>query len=126
MMTAAPDDDDAYTSLSRHLYWGAEPGRHGEGSAQVREAMLEFVAKMRTDERARIPLGEPHLSATSTWRRKLKRQLWMGTRFSSRRYDRLLGDAVDLSVSLSERVIDLEHEVEGLKARLAETEGPVP
>jgi hypothetical protein len=123
MMTAAPDDDEAYRSLSRHLYWGSDAARRGTGTSQVREEMLEFVAKMRTDERARIPLGEHHLSGTSAWRRKLKRQLWMGTRFSTRRYDRLVGDAVDLSVSLAERVIDLEHEVEALKSRVVELEG---
>jgi len=120
MMSSGPDDDEAFRSLDRHLYWATDPARHGVGTAHVRERMLEFVAKMRTDERARIPLGEHHLGGTSGWRRTLKRRIWMGMRFSTRRYDRLVGDAVDLSVSLAERVIELEHEVDALRAKIAE------
>ena len=116
--------DAAFLALSRQLYWAQDAGAHHQaGTKQVREQLLEFVAKMRSDERAVIPLGEPHLSAQSLWKRKVKCKLFGATRFASRRYDRLLGDAVDLSVALAERVISLEQEVEELRERIGEREG---
>ena len=65
---AAPEpEDEGYLSLVRHLYWSQEAGaRPQAGTRQVREQMLEFVAKMRTDERAATPLG----SRTSPRRRR--------------------------------------------------------
>jgi hypothetical protein len=86
----------------------------------VREQMLEFVAKMRTDERATTPLGEPHLAAPTPLRRKVKYALFRGGRFATRRYDRLLGDAMDLTVALSERILELEQQVEELQHQVGE------
>jgi hypothetical protein len=114
-------EDQGYLSLVRHLYWSQEAGaRPQAGTRQVREQMLEFVAKMRTDERAATPLGEPHLAAPTPLRRKVKYALFRGGRFATRRYDRLLGDAMDLTVALSERVLELEHQVEELEQRVGE------
>ncbi len=114
-------EDEGYLSLVRHLYWSQEAGaRPQAGTRQVREQMLEFVAKMRTDERAATPLGEPHLAAPTPLRRKVKYALFRGGRFATRRYDRLLGDAMDLTVALSERVLELEHQVEELEQRVGD------
>jgi len=120
-MTTPEPDDDGYLALSRSLYWSQETGaRPQAGTKQVREQMLEFVANMRTDERMPIPLGEPHLSAQTPWKRKLKYVAFRGGRFASRRYDRLLGDAMDLTVALAERLIELEQEVATLQGQVAE------
>jgi hypothetical protein len=114
-------EDEGYLSLVRHLYWSQEAGaRPQAGTRQVREQMLEFVAKMRTDERAATPLGEPHLAASTPLRRKVKYALFRGGRFATRRYDRLLGDAMDLTVALSERVLELERQVEELEQQVGD------
>jgi hypothetical protein len=113
---ATEPEDEGYRSLMRQLYWSQEAGaRPRAGTEQIREDMIEFVAKMRTDERASVPLGEPHLAAQTPWKRKAKYTLFRTGRFATRRYDRLLADAMDLSVALAERVIALEREVASLK-----------
>jgi len=108
--------DPGYVALGRHLYWAQESGsRYEVGTKQVREELLEFVAQMRTNERLLIPLGEPHLWARTPWKRWAKYAMFRFSRFGSRRYDRLLGDGMDLTVSLAERVIELEGELEVLR-----------
>jgi hypothetical protein len=120
-MTSPEPEDEGYLSLVRHLYWSQEAGaRPQAGTKQVREQMLEYVANMRTDERMPIPLGEPHLAALTPWKRKLKYLAFRGGRFASRRYDRLLGDSMDLTVALAERLIELEQEVATLQGQVAE------
>ena len=120
-MTTPEPDDEGYLALSRRLYWSQETGaRPQDGTKQVREQMLEYVANMRTDERMPIPLGEPHLAALTPWKRKLKYLAFRGGRFASRRYDRLLGDSMDLTVALAERLIELEQEVTTLQGQVAE------
>jgi hypothetical protein len=117
--------DPGYLALSRHLYWAQEAGSRTEvGTRQVREDLLEFVARMRTDERLVIPLGEPHLSASTPWKRAMKYAMFRIGRFGTRRYDRLLGDGMDLTVSLAERVIELEGEVEMLRDHLDRLRSP--
>jgi len=126
-MTTPEPDDEGYLALSRSLYWSHETGARPQvGTKQVREQMLEFVANMRTDERMPIPLGEPHLAALSPWKRKVKYLAFRTGRFASRRYDRLLGDAMDLTVALAERLIELEHEVATLKGQVAELRHAAP
>lgn len=121
------EHDPAHVALSRHLYWALEPGKgHSIGARQVREELMEFVWRMRTDEQLSIPVGEPHLRARVRWKRRFKFVLWRGYRFAFRRYDRLLGDAGDLAVELSERVVELEAEVDQLRERLASLEGRTP
>ena len=120
-MTGAEPDDEGYLALSRQLYWAQGAGARPQvGTKQVREQMLEFVANMRTDERLPIPLGEPHLAALSPWKRKVKYLTFRTGRFATRRYDRLLGDAVDLTVALAERVIELEEQVTTLRQEVAD------
>ncbi len=120
-MTTPEPDDEGYLALSRNLYWSQESGARPQvGTKHVREQMLEYVANMRTDERMPIPLGEPHLAALTPWKRKVKYLAFRTGRFASRRYDRLLGDAMDLTVALAERVIELEHELATLQAHVGE------
>jgi hypothetical protein len=52
--------------------------------------------------------------------RKVKYLAFRGGRFASRRYDRLLGDSMDLTVALAERLIELETEVATLQGQVAE------
>jgi uncharacterized protein YceH (UPF0502 family) len=120
-MTTPEPEDEGYLALSRNLYWSQETGaRQQVGTKQVREQMLEFVAHMRTDERLSIPLGEPHLAARTPGKRRAKYLLFKSGRFATRRYDRLIGDAMDLTVALAERVIELEQEVDELRTQLGE------
>ena len=120
-MTTPEHHDDSYLALSRQLYWAQGAGaRPQAGTKQVREQMLEFVANMRTDERLPIPLGEPHLAALTPWKRRLKYLTFRTGRFATRRYDRLIGDAMDLTVALAERVIELEAEIATLQGQVGE------
>jgi hypothetical protein len=116
-----PDQDEAYVALSRALYRAQGEGSSA-GTEDVRERLIEFVARMRTDERTMIPLGEPHLGSLSGWRRKVKYTLFRTGRFATRRYDRLLGDHAELTVRLAERVLELEHEVAALRDRIGGAE----
>lgn len=116
-------DDPAEASLQRHLYWADVPGaRRAGGTKDVREALLEFAAKMRTDERLLIPLGEHNLNSPSSWKRKLKYALFRLLRPITWRYDRLLADQTELTIELAERVIDLEHELDRLRGSLDDGE----
>lgn len=118
-MTTEPEHDPGYLALTRHLYWEDEAGARTQvGTKHVREQMLEFVARVRTDERLAIPLAEPHLAASTPWKRKAKYVMFRAFRFGTRRYDRLAGDSAELMVALAERVILLEREIESLREHL--------
>jgi hypothetical protein len=122
-MADPTSDDAAAASLERHLYWADVPGaRRSGGTPEVREEMLEFAAKMRTDERLVVPLGERNLTSTSAAKGKLKYFLYRLMRPVTWRYDRLLADQTELSVRLAERVIDLEHEVQRLREKVEDDE----
>ncbi len=88
----------------------------------MREEMLEFAAKMRTDERLVVPLAERNLASSSAAKGKLKYLLYRVMRPVTWRYDRLLADQTELSIRLAERVIDLEHDVGRLRAKLEDAE----
>lgn len=126
-MADPTSDDDAAASLERHLYWADVPGaRRAGGTPEVREALLEFGAKMRTDERLVIPLDEQNLASTSAAKGKLKYFLYRFLRPVTWRYDRLLAEQAELSIRLADRVIDLEREVERLRARVEDAEVSKP
>ena len=121
-MADLTSDDEAATSLERHLYWADVPGaRRVGGTPEVREEMIEFAARMRTDERLVVPIGEQNLASTSAAKGKLKYALFRLLRPVTWRYDRLLADQTELSIRLAERVIDLEREVERLRAESEDT-----
>ncbi|HSL10248.1 MAG TPA: hypothetical protein VLA82_02905 [Actinomycetota bacterium] len=122
-MADPTSDDDAAASLERHLYWADVPGaRRSGGTPEVREEMLEFAARMRTDERLVVPLGEQNLASTSVAKGRLKYLVFRVLRPVTWRYDRLLADQTELSIRLAERVVDLEHEVERLRAKVEDGE----
>jgi hypothetical protein len=122
-MADLTSDDDAAASLERHLYWADAPGvRRAGGTPEVREEMLEFAAKMRTDERLVVPLGEQNMASTSAAKGKVKYFLYRVMRPVTWRYDRLLADQTELSIRLAERVIDLEHEVRRLRAKVEDAD----
>jgi hypothetical protein len=122
-MADLTSDDDAAASLERHLYWADGPGvRRAGGTPEVREEMLEFAAKMRTDERLVVPLGEQNMASTSAAKGKVKYFLYRVLRPVTWRYDRLLADQTELSIRLAERVIDLEHEVGRLRAKVEDAD----
>jgi hypothetical protein len=125
-MAALTEHDPGYVALSRHLYWAQEPGsRYSIGARQIREQLMEFAWRVRTDEQLTFPIGEPYLKARLGWRRRTKLWVWRATRFGFRRYDRLVADATDLTIALTERVVELEGEVDQLRERLAILEGRV-
>jgi hypothetical protein len=126
-MAAATEHDAGYTALTRHLYWAFEPGsRETIGSKHIREEAMSFVYRMRADEHQVMPMGEMHLRSSAPWRRRWKYLFLRASRFAFRRYDRLLADAGELTVALSERVIELEAEVDELGERIAALEGGKP
>ena len=108
-------------ALERELYWAEEatPRAHMD-TGQVRDALHDFAALMRADEKEMVPRGEPNLAATSRWKRQLKLRLFRLLRPNTRRYDRLLGELGGLAQTLAERVAELEAEVEQLRAERPE------
>lgn len=123
-MVAPTQHDRGYVALSRHLYWALEPSaQHVIGTRRLRERLLEYTWRARTDEQLTIPMSEPYLASRRRWRRRLKYLTWRATRFAFRRYDRLLADAGDLTLLLTERVVELEVEVEELRERMSKLEG---
>ncbi len=112
---------DAREALERELYWAEEATpRSRMDVAEVRDALHDFAALMRDDERQMIPRGEPNLASPRRWRRRLKFRVFRLLRPVSRRYDRLLGDLGELAAALADRVASLEAEVARLRARLGE------
>jgi hypothetical protein len=120
----APDasaDDPAALALARAVYWAGGRGSDeadGGGTRLVREKLMEFAWLRRTDEQRLIPLGEPHLGASSRWKRRTKYLFFRVLRFMTARYDRLLADQADLTVALSERVIELENHIADLRSHI--------
>lgn len=119
-----PQEDDARTSLERELYWAEEATRRTRmDTAQVRDALHDFVVMMHDDEKQTVPRGEPNLAARKRWKRQLKLRLFRVTRPISWRYDRLLGDLGELAAGLADRVAVLETEVARLRKELEERGG---
>lgn len=115
----ANDPDPAADALVRQLYWEQRGGAPGAvGAAEVRERLVEFLARMRTDENLVIPFGEPTLSSRRPSRRKLKYVIFRLARPVSWRYDRLVGDLAELTVGLADRLVAAETEIARLRERL--------
>ena len=121
------EPDPAADALVRQLYWeqrGTPPS--ALGAADVRERLIEFVAKMRTDENLVIPFGEPTLLSRRGSRRKLKYMIFRLARPVSWRYDRLVGDLAELSVGLAERLVAAETEIARLRERVEAEDSEPP
>jgi len=93
-------------------------------TADVRNALHDFAALMRADERLAIPRGEPNLASISRSRRLLKLRLFRLMRPISWRYDRLLAEHAELTAALAERLQAAEAEVGRLREQLGEQAGP--
>jgi hypothetical protein len=109
-------ENDLRDALAREMYWAEEATpRSRMETAEVRDALHDFAAAMRDDERQVVPRGEPNLASRTRWRRRLKLRLFRLFRPISWRYDRLLGDLGELTAALASRVAALEAEVARLK-----------
>ena len=109
-------ENELRDALAREMYWAEEATpRSRMNTGEVRDALHDFAALMRDDEKQMIPRGEPNLSARKRWKRQLKVRLFRLFRPISWRYDRLLGDVGELNAALADRVAVLEAEVSRLK-----------
>lgn len=103
-------------ALARELFWAQEAASVSSmDMAELRDALHDFAARMRGDERQHVPRSEPNLASPSTWRRRLKVLQFRAFRPMTRRYDRLVGDLGELAAGLADRVARLEAEVEHLR-----------
>ncbi|OFW78114.1 MAG: hypothetical protein A2Z48_00420 [Actinobacteria bacterium RBG_19FT_COMBO_70_19] len=114
-------ENETRDALAREMYWAEEATpRSRMDTAAVRDALHDFAALMRDDEKQVIPRGEPNLSSRSKWKRRLKFRLFRLFRPISWRYDRLLGDLGELNAALADRVAQLEAEVARLREKAGE------
>ena len=117
-------DNDLREALEREMYWAEEATpRSRMNTGDVRDALHDFAAAMREDEKQLIPRGEPNLASTKRWRRRLKVRLFRLFRPISWRYDRLLADQAELTAALADRVAVLEAEVHRLRRMADEDVG---
>jgi hypothetical protein len=109
-------ENEIRDALAREMYWAEEATpRSRMDTGEVRDALHDFAALMRDDEKQVIPRGEPNLASTSRWRRQLKFRLFRLFRPISWRYDRLLAEQSELNAALADRVAVLEAELARLK-----------
>jgi hypothetical protein len=123
---AAPGDpsDDAAAVLAREVYWaGDRVSRPPADGRSLREQLDAFAYQMRADQDQSVPVGEPFLGSATGWKRGLKRSVWRLTRFSTKRYDRLLGELAAMNGELARRLVATEEELARLRRDLDEREG---
>jgi hypothetical protein len=113
--------DDARSVLERELYWAGDPNTPASQSTrQLRIALHDFAARMRADERSRVPRQEPLLGSASRWKRSAKVSIYSALRPVTHRYDRLLGELATMSRMLAERLADAEAQIETLRREVEE------
>ena len=111
-----PRDPQVPEALARELYWAQEASaRSSMTTAELRDALHDYVAMVRGDERVGVPRAEPNLASPARWRRRLKVAQFRLLRPVSRRYDRLLGDLGELAAGLADRLARVESELEHLR-----------
>jgi hypothetical protein len=122
---AAPDPpDDAAETLAREVYWAGDGvGRVGASTASLREELEAFAYQLRADQHQTVPVGEAFLGSAAGWKRSLKRSLWRLTRFSTKRYDRLLAELAGMNGELAQRLADTEEELARLRRDLEDRGG---
>lgn len=119
--------DPTASSLAREVYWasdGASPWPSDVGSLLGR--LDAFSHQMRADERQLVPFGETLLGSATGWKRRTKLAVWRLTRFSTMRYDRLLGDLAEMNLELARRLHETEEEVARLREELGHRGGDPP
>ncbi|HLA93161.1 MAG TPA: hypothetical protein VJO36_06480 [Actinomycetota bacterium] len=116
--------DDARSVLERELYWAGDPNTPtSQSTRELRIALHDFAARMRADERSRVPRQEPLLGSASRWKRNVKVSVYSTLRPVTHRYDRLLADLATMSRMLAERLADAEAQIEVLRREVEELRG---
>jgi hypothetical protein len=111
--------DETASSLAREIYWATEGDpRAPTDLGSIRDRLDGFAHRMRVEQRQLVPVGETLLGSSADWKRKIKLALWRVTRFSTMRYDRLLGELAELNGELAKRLHETEEEVERLRRDL--------
>ena len=111
--------DGTTASLAREVYWAGDGvSRVPADVGSLRERLDAFAHQMRIEERQLVPIGETALGSAVGWRRRTKSLVWRLTRFSTMRYDRLLGDLAELNGELAQRLLVTEEEVARLREEL--------
>jgi cytosine/adenosine deaminase-related metal-dependent hydrolase len=112
--------DPTTASLAREVYWASDgASRPSAAVGSLRGRLDAFIQQMRADERQLMPFGETLLGSAAGWKRRTKLAVWRLTRFSTKRYDRLLADLAEMNRELAQRLHETEEEV----ARLREEHG---
>jgi hypothetical protein len=119
--------DGTTASLAREVYWAGDgvpwiPADVGS----LRERLDAFAHQMRIEQRQLVPIGETALASAAGWRRRTKSLVWRLTRFSTMRYDRLLGDLAELNGELAQRLRETEEELTRLREELDRRTGDHP
>ena len=84
--------DGTTASLAREVYWAGDGvSRVPADVGSLRERLDAFAHQLRIEQRQLVPIGETLLGSAVGWRRRTKLSVWRLTRFSTMRYDRLLG-----------------------------------
>jgi len=111
--------DGTTASLAREVYWAGDGvSRVPAHVGSLRERLDAFAHQMRIEERQLVPIGETALGSAVGWRRRTKSLVWRLTRFSTMRYDRLLGDLAEMNGELAQRLLETEEEVARLREEL--------
>ena len=111
--------DGTTASLAREVYWAGDGvSRVPADVGSLRERLDAFMHQMRIEERQLVPIGETALGSAVGWRRRTKSLVWRLTRFSTMRYDRLLGDLAEMNGELAQRLLETEEEVARLREEL--------
>ena len=111
--------DGTTESLAREVYWAGDGiSRVPADVGSLRERLDSFTHQMRIEERQLVPIGETALGSAVGWRRRTKSLVWRLTRFSTMRYDRLLGDLAEMNGELAQRLLETEEEVARLREEL--------
>jgi hypothetical protein len=124
--SGSPDDptpDGTGAQLARDVYWASEGVPRSDADARSLRGRLDaFSEQLHREHRQVIPYGDPALGSPTGWKRAAKVGIWRLTRFSTRRYDRLLADLADLTAELAARLQASEDELARLREERAERE----
>ena len=125
--TSEPVADGTVASLAREVYWAGDGvSRVPADVGSLRERLDAFSHQMRVEERQLVPIGETVLGSAAGWKRRTKSLVWRLTRFSTRRYDRLLADLAEMNAELAQRLRETQEEVARLREEIEGRRGDRP
>ena len=117
--SAAPRDATA-GDLAREVYWARDGSLPSPaGPARISDRIDDFAHRMRIDHRELIPNDGSLLRSPSPLKRPVKSWIWRISRFSTKRYDRLLAELAELNGELAAQLESTEEEVARLREELA-------